>query len=231
MNRRLLVSIAPLLVLLAAAARAQTVNDVYPVDPPDGGTAGIRPMLQVGAQGTDLAKMRFRIEMSRDDFETIAYAFDQKEEPAGWTFTALAGENGAVYRVRTPLQDGSYTWRAAAWNGVDWVHGRKISRLRIDGVPPADVAVRMRVDPRRKSVLLEWDAVTVDRDGRPEVVNRYKVYRYERRAPFFVVRPFEIGTTDGLSFEDGSPQALGTGLLFYKVTAEDAAGNEPERRY
>ena len=231
MHRRLLAPIASLLVLVAAAAHAQTVDDVYPVDPPDGGTAGTRPMLQVGAQGTELSKMRFRIELSRDDFETIAYTFDQKEEPAGWTFTALAGENGAVYRVRTPLQDGGYTWRAAAWNGVDWVQGRKTSRLRIDGVPPADVAVRMRVDPKRKSVLLEWDPVTVDRDGRPEVVTRYRIYRYERRAPFFVVRPFEIAATDDLSYEDASAQALGNGLLFYKVTAEDAAGNEPERRY
>lgn len=212
-------------------ARAQSVEKVFPLEPPDGGTAGPKPILQVGVEGTELGKMRFRIELSRDGWETVAHTFDQKEDPQGWVFTALGGESGAAYRVRQPLDNGLYEWRAWAWNGVDWVKGKTVHRLRIDGIPPADVGLRMRVDREKKAIVLDWDPVATDAEGGSETVVKYHVYRYARRSFFFVIRPFEIGTTETTSFEDASDEALSSTLLFYKVTAEDEAGNEPERRY
>jgi hypothetical protein len=211
---------------------AQTVDRVFPVAPEDGGFAGPRPTLQVGVEGSELGKIRFRIELSADGFETVAHTFDQQEDPAGWVFTALGGENGAMYRARTPLRDGTWSWRVAAWNGVDWVKGRETRRLVVDGVPPADVTgLRMSVDPKTGSIVLDWDPVAADREGRPESVARYRIYRYERRSFFFVVRPFEIGETTGTRFVDDSRKAADAGMLFYKISAEDVAGNEFDRRY
>ena len=219
-------------VLASSSARAQTVDRVFLVEPSDGGVVGPRPKLQVGIEGTDLGKVRFKIELSRDSFETIAHTFDQLEEPGGWLFTALNGENGGMLWVQKPLSDGVYAWRASAWNGVDWVRGRDTRRLVVDSVPPADVTgLRMRVDPKDRAILLDWDPVVSDRNGHGEAVSKYHVYRYDLRSFFFSIRAFEIGETPGTSFRDDSRRVSDVPLLFYKVAAEDAAGNEPDRRY
>ncbi len=216
----------------AGHARAQVVDDVYPLEPEDGGVTGPKAILKVGVDGTDLGKMRFRIQMSRDGFETVDYTFDQLAEPSGWVYTALGGENGAIYRSRQPIKGGVYEWRAAAWNGVIWVAGKKVFKVRVDDVPPADVEhVRMRVDYEAKAVVLDWDPVSTDAQGGPERVASYHVYRYERKSFFFVIRPFEVGQVTDTHFEDRDEKALKVPLLFYKIVAEDEAGNEPERRY
>jgi hypothetical protein len=206
---------------------------VYPLEPRSGATVGTRPRLRIGVDGADVLKMRFRIEMSRDGFDTVAYRFDQAEEPGGWAFVATGfDEPGALYMVRSPLEDGAYEWRTYAWNGVEWVEGRTVNRLIVDGVPPADVeGVRMHFDPRRPAIVLEWDPVVTDRSGHPETVARYHVYRYYRRSFFFVIRAFHVAAVEGTYFEDTDPLALTSGLVFYKITAEDEAGNEAERRY
>ena len=221
-----------LLATLSHAARAQTAADVFPLAPEDGLTVGVRPTFRIGASGTDLPKLKFRIVLSRDEFDTEAYVFDQLEDPDGWVYAALGGEFGAMYRVKKPLEDGEYEWRAEVWNGIEWLRGDTVYRLTVDGVPPADVeGLRMEVDHDRGGVVLDWDAVTTDRNGRPEYVRLYHVYRYKRRSFFFVIRPFEIATTEDTHYVDRDPEALDTSLVFYKITAEDEAGNEPERRF
>jgi len=87
------------------------------------------------------------------------------------------------------------------------------------------------VEPGGTGIVLEWDPVTTDQNGRPEYVEKYHIYRYIRRSFFFVVRPFEIAVTDDTSFVDRAEIALVTPLVFYKINAEDQAGNEPDRRY
>ncbi len=211
---------------------AQSVDDVYPLDPPDGAVVGTRPRFAVGFKGTDLVKSQFKIELSRDGFETIAYTFDGREDRNGWAHTPFDDVPGAVYMARRPLAHGTYAWRVYAWNGVEWVRGKRAHTLIVDGVPPADVqGLRVRVDRDRRAILLEWDPVTADREGGAERVALYHVYRYEKRSFFFVIRPFEIGTTESTRFEDADPRALDSRMLFYKVTAEDEAGNEAGHRY
>ena len=46
-----------------------------------------------------------------------------------------------------------------------------------------------------------------------------------------MIRPFQIGVTDKTTFVDRDEIALKTPLVFYKVNAEDEAGNEPDRRF
>lgn len=218
--------------MVSSSPNAQTVDRVYPLDPPNGATVGTKPYLKVGFEGTDLSKTRFRIDLSRDDFDTIEHTFDQLADGNGWAYTALGGESGALHMVRKPLEDGEYQWRVAAWNGVDWVPGKDDGWFRVDGIPPGEVTgIDMRIDYNAKSVHLEWDPVTVDRDGRPETVVRYHVYRYAKKSMFFVIRPFRLATVESTEFEDKDRLAFESPILFYKITAEDAAGNEPERRY
>lgn len=212
-------------------AVAQVVDEVYPLAPPDGAVVGTRPRFAIGFKGTDLVKVLFKIELSRDGFETISHTFDWREDRNGWAHTPFDDVPGAIYVTRKPLPHGTYAWRVYAWNGVEWVRGKRVHTVMVDSVPPADVErLRVRVNRDRKSVILEWDPVAVDREGGPERVSLYHVYRYEKRSFFFVIRPFEIGTTEITRFEDTDPRAFDSHMLFYKVTAEDEAGNEAGRR-
>jgi len=227
-------AVLAIVALAAGTASAQTVDDVFPYEPKDRARVGPKPMLRVGVDGTDVRQMFFRIELSRDDFDTIAYTFDQKENRERWGYMIMGfeGPRGARFMVAEPLEDGDYDWRVSAWNGFEWIDGKITHRLTVDAVPPADVhGLSMTVDRQGKGVALSWKPVTFDRNGAPEYVAKYHVYRYELRSFFFVIRPFRIATVESTRFVDRDPKALAAPLVFYKVTAEDDAGNEPERRY
>ncbi len=225
---------APLAVALLAAVRApaQVVDEVRPLEPERGAVVGVKPALRVAVKGEDLVKMRFKIELSRDGFDTIAATFDQQKDPNGWAFTDAGWDvKGALYQVRQDLPDGTYEWRVSAWNGVDWVAGKSTSSFRVDAVPPADVdGLTMTVDRARKVIHLEWRPVQVDIEGHPELVARYHVYRYVRKWFFASYAVYEVGTTEDTAFDDRDEAAFSGNLLFYKVAAEDAAGNEQGRR-
>ena len=213
-------------------ALAQSIDDVYPIEPENGVTVGPRPVFRLGVDGRDLIKMKFRIVLTQDDFDTEAYVFDWTEDEAGWMYTGLGDEFGGLYRTRKPIADGEYQWRADGWNGIDWVEGDATSWVTVDSIPPADVeGLKMRVERNGAAIRMEWDPVTIDQEGAPEYVERYHVYRYTRKSFFFVIRPFEIAVVDFPRYVDSDPVALDSTLVFYKITAEDAAGNEPERRY
>lgn len=224
-------ALAALLCFAGSIAGAQTVDDVYPLEPDDGARVGPKPLLTLGVEGTDLIEMKFRIVLSADNWDTEAYVFDQIEDKSGWAYQMYDGAYGAQFRVKKPLEDGEYEWRADAWNGVDWVEGESTYRLDVDSVPPADVSGLSMTVGDEGEVRLEWDPVTLDQEGRPEYVETYHVYRYHRRSMFFVIRPFWIGSTEFPRYLDDDPLALDGRLVFYKITAEDAAGNEPERRF
>ena len=157
-----------------------------------------------------------------------SYEFNRKRRRSGW----LVGPPGRMlYRPKRPLSDGTYRWTVGVWDGVEWVSGKGSFRLRVDGVPPADVeGLVVNIRRERNEVLLEWDPVTLDREGRPEYVTRYHVYRFQPRAGFWLIRTLEVGSVDQPRFIDAPAPADDPALLYYRVTAEDEAGNEGEPR-
>lgn len=215
-----LVSCAP----AATPLLAQVVNDVYPLAPGDGETVGPRPHFRLTVDGEDLYQMRFRIVLSQDEFETEAYVFDQLEEPNGWAYENWDGAYGAIYMARKPIADGDYEWKVAAWNGVDWVQSRDVHRLRVDGIRPGDVEVYLS-HAGDGAVRLEWDPVFVDVEGNSENVARYHVYRWTNYKTPMMMSMWELAQTEGLEFVDDTELARSTSRLYYRVTAEDLAGN------
>ena len=225
------------MLLIAAAAgigvAQQQPKAIAPEAPPDGASVGKNPRFLVRVSGSDVEKLRFKITMTRDAWKTIAYTFDQLADAAGWAVTALNDQTpGAVYVPRQPLVGGDYEWRVASWDGLSWKEGAEDFRVRIDDVPPEDVdGVRMARDPESGCVRLMWLPVTSDREGRPEHVAMYHVYRYAAKGPTHPIRPFEAGETTSLAFEDCDGASLKKAVLFYRVVAEDEAGNIPGRKF
>jgi hypothetical protein len=213
-----------------ATADEQPVR-VYPLSPPDGAVVGPHAVFQLGYEGSDhlrASRLRFRISMAPSRSGADAIVFDQRREPAGW---AASGERQVLFRSRKPLPDGEYRWRVGFWDGVEWKEGTDRHAIRIDAVPPADVTgLRMRIDDERGEVLLEWTPVALDRDGRPEFVARYHVYRFQRRTFPKGVKSLEIGVVVEPRFVDREPPKDASRILYYRITAEDPVGNEPDVR-
>ena len=187
-------------------------------------------MFQIGYEASDdrrPRKLRFRLTLEPVGEHGEGYVFDQRQTRSGW----FAGDEGQVlYRSRKPLRNGTYRWRAWYWNGTDWVGGTPARELRVDAVPPAEVgALRMTFDAQGGEVRLEWEPVVLDREGAPEFVTRYHVYRFEKRRFPGGVKTLEIGETFEPRFVDRDAPASESRILYYKVTAEDQAGNESER--
>ena len=166
--------------------------------------------------------MRFRIALSKDGFASETHTFDQRKRTGGW----VPGDGcELIFRPPRPLADGSYEWRAWAWNGVEWVGGGPPRKLRVDTVAAAEIAeLRMTWDADLRTVWLRWDPVTVDLNGDAEYVVGYHVYRYARGPDLPRVRPFEIGFVETPEFVDVDPDPASE-ILYYKIAAEDAAGN------
>jgi hypothetical protein len=120
----------------------------------------------------------------------------------------------------------------ASWDGLSWKDGDGAFRLQIDDVPPGDVdGLRMARDPASACVHLTWQPLLNDLEGRAERVARYHVYRYAAKGPTHPIRPFEAGETTSLAFDDCDVAALKKAILFYRVVAEDEAGNIPGRKF
>jgi hypothetical protein len=233
-HREALLGGAVLLIVAAGTAAAQQQpKTIAPETPQDGASVGKKLRFVVRVEGADVEKLRFRIELSRDEFKSIATTFDQLKDASGWAVTALADQTpGAVYVPREPLAGGDYQWRVASWDGLSWKEGGDHFRVQIDDVPPEDVdGVRMTRDPGGPCVGLAWQPVVTDRDGRPERVAMYHVYRYAARGPTHPIGPFQVGETTGVTFEDCDAASLEKPILFYRVVAEDEAGNIPGRRF
>jgi hypothetical protein len=234
--RRAVLLAGVLAVVVSAVAPSlgqQQPGKLIPESPPDGASAGKKPRFVIRASGPAVDKLRFRIELSTNGFETIAYRFDQAKDANGWAYTSFDdGAPGAVFFTRQPIAGGDYEWRVASWDGLSWSPGDASYRIRIDDVPPADVdGVRMWRDARTGCVRLSWAPVVTDAEGNPERVGSYHVYRYASKGPTRPVRPFEVGTTAALELDDCDLDAQKAPILFYRVVAHDEAGNVPGRKF
>ena len=210
------------------AILAQSVEDVFPVEPQDGAVVGHRPKFKLGVEGSDIRKMSFRIELSRNGFRTVDYTFDQLENRNGWAYIGF-DQPGALFLVPGPLEGGIYEWKTYAWDGLAWIEGDKVHGLIVDTVPPADVEwLRLSLDRKKEVVILDWLPVATDQEGAPEFVTCYHVYRHHN-PNFSPIRVHEAARMENTSYREGDLEK-GPKLIFYKITAEDVAGNQPKRR-
>lgn len=205
------------------------IEKLAPLEPEDAAVLSGQPVFRIAYEGVEnpaqVRELRFRIALTPAGLETPTFVFDQREHPTGW---AGGGEGIALFRPRRPLPDGEYAWSAACWNGVEWEAADRTHTLRIDSTEPAAVeGLRLEYDRQSGRMYLRWDPVTLDRNGDPEFVARYRVYRFDR-GPFAPVALREIATTEAPELATDDPDESAT--RYYRVTAQDQAGNEPGKR-
>ena len=218
------------LVVVGQSVSAQEAVEVQPVEPFDDAVVRARPVFHLSYTGLDdaaLRKARFRITLESRTDAGSDFSFDQRRKRGGWA----PGEPGEVlYRPKRPIPDGRYDWEVAFWDGTNWQVGDRRFRLRVDSIPPAPVEkLTVRHDPGRGVVELEWDPVALDVNGGAEYVARYHVYRYPRADPTPRVEPFQVAETEQTRASLPIESEEEAKLWFYRVTAEDLAGNEAGR--
>jgi hypothetical protein len=220
---------AAVFLVAISPALAEHPTNLAPEAPEDGAVTGRKPQFILRAAGGATESARFRIELSRDGFRTIAYAFDQSADPNGWVYAAdvNAGVPGAIYAPRLPIDAGRYVWRVSSWDGVTWRVGPTSFRLDVDDVPPADVRrLAMDRDLARGCVRLVWDPVVTDARGGTERIARYHVLRFTSAASPASAGD-EVGEAKAAWFEDCDPALDDKPLLYYRIVPEDEAGNVP----
>jgi hypothetical protein len=182
-----------LLLALAFAAPARAEEPSVPCRvlglrleaPASGATIGGHPLflMTVRVEGVcdDIAPV---IQASHSDWRTIERSWSYKDSPRGWRQEPGDSEIAIAFRPPEALEEETWQWRARVFaEGVPTESGRS-SPFKVDVTPPAEIEglhLQRRSDG---AVLLRWDAVIQDIEGRPESVDHYVIYRYDRRGTF-----------------------------------------------
>ncbi len=233
--RKVKILVFPLVIFACSLPIFSQIDEVLLTEPEDRQITNAKPVFKILVEGEDIAHyLKFKIELSRDDFDTVFKEFDQVSENKGWSFHQWFDEEiGGIYRTHEPLPDGDYQWKGYVYDGMAYIGGDEIFSFTVDSVPPAEVSgLNMSFDQETGFTYLEWDQIFLDVNGNSEVIDHYNIYRYEKKSIFFVIRIFYLGTTQTESFVDQDRRRNKRGkLTFYKVVGVDKAGNELGRRY
>jgi|GEM_PF-2927507 len=135
-------------------------------------------------------------------------------------FLAIGPEIKTGVELRSPeMEIIDIVQTAAVMLGVDmpFAEGRVLTELFDDTVPPCAPELRYHID--EDGIVLKWKPVVRDREGSPEAVLSYKIYRDTLQTPSATVRTS--------SFRDTSAYAADKPRS-YRVRAVDIGGNESE---
>ena len=213
--------IAMLLLIPTSGARAAC----HKHSPSEGATVGPRPTLTFlvdDFKGT----MRFSIELSRDKFEKDIRRWDGRKATRMWSTYSEEDGEGGQFHAPEDLAEGTWWWRVTLHDGAVDSGPDFAGSFIVDATPPAEVEnLMVTYDAQTGTANLQWDPVTEDLNGGGELVDHYRVYRYERRGIFPSGNLKLLGTTERESFDDPKAGKL-TPIAYYRVTAVDSVGNE-----
>ena len=148
------------------------------------------------------------IQATHSDWRTIERSWSYKESPRGWRQEVGESDIAIAFRPPDALEEETWQWRARVLaQGVPTESGRS-SPFKVDVTPPAEIEglhLQRRADG---GILLRWDPVTQDVEGRPESVDHYVIYRYDRRGTFPQGPLVKVGQSHTTAYLDrrGSPQ-------------------------
>jgi hypothetical protein len=99
-----------------------------------------RPAFNLSSKELDQKdKLRFSIELSVDNFNTVLKAYDQTQAQGGWSAQDYGSGLAALFTIPTgeELVNGrTYQWRARAYDGRDWSAYSVVWWFTVDTTPP-----------------------------------------------------------------------------------------------
>jgi len=130
------------------------------------------------ADGDDL---HFKVQLAVDeDFTQEVQSFESKNDSTGFSFTDAVpqGEGNANYSLQSPLDQGRYFWRVAAWDGLEYGNWSIPWQLDIGEMPELIIA------PSQESYFPE-DQVTINTTYSHGMANVSVVVRFPNGTQLF----------------------------------------------
>lgn len=125
-----------LTVSTTVVAATMTFTEGIPAQPaaisPQDATLFLQPTFRFSTTHTGGQAVTYRFELSTDNFDTIAYIYDQRENPVGWSAISYTSGQEGYFTIPEPLQDlMAYQWRVFAYNGKAWSVASDIAAFSI----------------------------------------------------------------------------------------------------
>ncbi len=155
-----------------------------------------------------------KIELSRDNFETICNTFDQNISIEGWSKLEYLSGNEAQFTPPEPLLEGRYQWRAYTYDTRLWSKPSEIRTFTIsdDVTPPVITAGPSVSEVTTTSAVIIWST-----DEESDSVVEYG------EAPEYGLTAEQAGnvTEHSVALSSLSPDIT----YYYRVGSTDAGGN------
>lgn len=210
------------LVLISSVGLTRGVTDLKALEPAEGATVGPRPVFRFAAP-SGWAEAGAIIELSRDHWKTVEKVWDMRFSRRGWDIPPAPQDRAGALRCPESLPEGEWEWRVRPSQGSIEAEPPRALSFKIDATPPAEIE-GLKLNPRPDgSVLLSWDPVLNDIEGKPETVDHYVVYRYSSKGIFPQTPPMAVGFTKVLFFVDCHPSS-GSGAAHGRTSSGKDSG-------
>lgn len=166
--------------------------------------------MRVRVEG-DCDNLATTILATRDDWKTVEKTWSPRDSSLGWRQETGDAEVAIAFRPPEALEEDAWQWRARVQTGGVPTESPRASSFKVDVTPPAEIeGLRLQRRPDG-GIALGWDPVTQDVEGRPETIDHYVVYRYDRRGTFPQGMLVKIGESRTPSFIDRRGATAGKG--------------------
>ncbi|MEW5761035.1 MAG: FG-GAP-like repeat-containing protein, partial [Candidatus Thermoplasmatota archaeon] len=157
-------------------------------------------------------KLKYKLELSNDNFNSIYATYDLTLSTAGWSSADYAPGTNAQYTVQSSLPDGEYQWRGYSNDALVWSKVSEIRKFKIDTIAPISNIEQL---PKYSLFLF-----TVSWSGEDAVsgINYYDIYVSDNGASFKLWKSKTKETSAIFTGQEGHKYE------FYSI-ATDKAGN------
>lgn len=185
-------------------------------------TTSQTPFFMMSAQDSDTILLKFRFEISVDDFKTIRSSYSQLVTPDNWDKPGYRPGEVATYQLSTYDRlsiEGEYQWRAYVWDGTVWSAPSEPGRLRVDTKAPSAQVAALPAYTNSTRFWVSWNGSDPEPGSGLDPQATYDVqYKDRESSPWVDWLSGTNLTTAEFTGEHGR-------RYFFQVRAHDAAGN------
>ncbi|MBM4248645.1 MAG: PKD domain-containing protein [Euryarchaeota archaeon] len=185
-------------------------------------TTSQTPFFKMSANDSDTSLLKFRFELSLDDFKTVRSGYSQLVTTDNWDKPGYRPGETATYQLshydRLSI-DGEYQWRAYVWDGTVWSTASEKGRLRVDTKAPDSRVAQLPAYTNTTTFTVSWDGSDPEPGSGLHPDSAFDVqYKDRESSPWVDWLVATNLTSAGFTGQQGK-------RYFFQVRARDAAGN------